>query len=339
MYHTYNKTTFESSTTGVSQQDILNYISQLINKSSFNEAIDYISKLKLPAITFANYFNLAIMEQFIKLLVYQGYHLKAESIIDKAKNRALDLYLVNEEPKLLNLYVKFCIWDSTVKNALKKDYPSVPIFESLDNYFDRLTDNLVKVRVLLQASHLHDFIGSQEAFLKEAFKLVSNSPKSSSQAFLELQVMNALGVFYGLIGEMSLCKDILEECISKAKELGDKRRIAGSMINLANLYYLEANQTPETQLIGRNLLQEGTKLSEDIECIEYATIGYLLLAEYFFKRGKSSQSLPYYEKVYDLQLKRGILANQEKIDALLKNSEPSNQQEAPSSENTDKISR
>ena len=239
------------------------------------------------------------------------------------------------------------IWDSTVKQALKRSYPSVSIFEALDNYFDLINDDLVKAQVYLQASHLPEFIGSQESFLKEALRLVSNADKSTDQSFLELQVLNALGVFYGLIGENNLCKEILENCISKAKKLGDKRRAAGSMINLANLYYLDINQSPETQLIGRSMLQESIKLSEEIECIEYSTIGNLLLAEYYFNRGKSSQSLPYYEKVYTLQQKRGIITNQDKIDELVLRAHPTLQDESeckeqedlqPSDE-TDKISR
>lgn len=341
MYVKYNKTTFESSAS-VSKIDVIRYIRQSVNRSSYSDVIDYIGQLKLPAIAFADEFNLSVMEQFIKLLIYQGYHLKAESIIEKAKNRALDLYLSSENPDLLNLYIKLSIWDCSVKNTLKRSYPSIPIFEALDNYFDLISDDLIKAQVLLQASHLHEFIGSQESFLKEALKLASNAPKSPDQAYVELQVLNSLGVFYGLIGDINLCQEILEDCISKAKELGDKRRVAGSMINLANLYYLDSNQTPETHLIGRNLLQEAVKKSENIECIEYATIGNLLLAEYYFKRGKSSQSLPYYEKVYDYQLKRGILANQEKIDALLKQSqepEQVEQTEAPTADQTDKLSR
>ena len=239
--YTYNKATFESSTV-VNKDDVLVYITQLVHKSSFAEVIDYISKIKLPAIAYADEFNLSIMEQFIKLLVFQGYHIKAESIIEKAKSRAFDLYLANNE--LLHLYLKLSVWDSVVRQALKRPYPSIPIFEALDNYFDLITDDLVKVQILLQASHLPEFIGSQESFLKEAFRLVSNAPKSPNQSFLEIQVLNGLGVFYGLIGETSVCKEILEECISKAKELGDKRRVAGSMINLANIYYLDGNQTP-----------------------------------------------------------------------------------------------
>jgi tetratricopeptide (TPR) repeat protein len=314
--YTYNKATFETSES-VSYTDVLSYISQLINKSHFNEAINYISQIKLPAITFADEFNLSIMEQFIRLLIYQGYHIKAESIIEKAKSRALDLYLAKENSEILNIYVKFNIWDSIVRQTLKREFPSVPIFESLDHYFELITDDLVKAHVYLQASHLFEFIGSQEHFLKEALRLVSNTPRSENQAYIEIQILNALGVFYGLIGDLQICKDIFEETISKAKTLGDKRRVAGSMINIANIYYLDNNQTPETQLIGKGMLQESLKLSEEIDCVEYATIANLLLAEYYFKRGKSSQSLPYYEKVYSLQTKRGIIANQEKIDDLL----------------------
>lgn len=338
MYHTYNKATFESSTT-VNKGDVLSYINQLINRSSFTEAIDYITKIKLPAIAYADEFNLSIMEQFIKLLIFQGYHLKAETIIEKAKTRSLDLYLSNESPNVLDIYIKLCIWESNIKNTLKRPYPSVPIYEALDNYFDQITNDLTKAQVLLQASHLHEFIGSQESFLKEAMRLVTDAPKSLNQVFFEIQVLNALGVFYGLIGETARCKDILEECISKAKEIGDRRRVAGSMINLANLYYLDNNQTPETHLIGRNLLQESVKLSEEIECIEYTTIGNLLLAEYYFKRGKSSQSLPYYEKVYDLQLKRGIMAQQEKIDALIAKAHPEALTEPTQPDDSDKITR
>ena len=314
MYKTYNKITFESS--NVSEDDVLSYLSSLINKSHFSEAIDYITKIKLPAIAFADEFNLSIMEQFIKLLVFQGYHIKAESVIEKTKNRALDLYLLNESKSLLNLYIKLNVWDSIIKQSLKREYPSIPIFESLDNYFDLITDDSVKAQVYLQASHLHEFISSQENFLKESLKLISNSEKSHEQPYIELQILNALGVFYGLIGDSNPCKEILEECISKAKELGDKRRLAGSMMNLANLYYFDMEQTPEAQLIGRSMLQESIKLSEDIECIEYETIGNLLLAEYYFKRGKSSQSIPYYEKVYELQTKRGMIANQEQIEKI-----------------------
>lgn len=323
---TYNKATFESSAT-VSKIDVLAYLTEAINKSHFTDAIDYITKLKLPAIAYADEFNLSVMEQFIKLLIYEGYHLKAESIIEKAKNRALDLYLSTDNKILINLYVKFNIWDSIVKQTLKRPYPSIPIFESLDNYFDQITDDTVKAHVYLQASHLNEFIGSQENFLKEALKIISNAPKSLEQPYLEIQIMNALAVFYGLVGDISPCKDILEECISKAKELGDKRRVAGSMMNLANLYYFDMDQSTEAQLIGRNLLQESIKISEDIECVEYATIGNLLLAEYYFKRGKSSQSIPFYEKVYELQTKRGMLnsqVNQEKIDELLKKTQAIN---------------
>ena len=95
------------------------------------------------------------------------------------------------------------------------------------------------------------------------------------------------------------------------------------------------------------MLQESIKLSEEIECIEYSTIGNLLLAEYYFNRGKSSQSLPYYEKVYTLQQKRGIITNQDKIDELVLRAHPTLQDESeckeqedlqPSDE-TDKISR
>ncbi len=338
MIHTYNKATFESSTT-VNKDDVLSYINQLINRSSFTEAINYISKIKLPAIAFADEFNLAVMEQFVKLLIYQGYHLKAETIIEKAKNRAFDLYMSNCSSDLLDIYIKLAIWESNIKQTLKRAYPSISIFDALDNYFDQITNDLTRAQVLLQASHLPEFIGSQESFLKEAMSLVINAPKSSTQLFLELQVLNSLGVFYGLIGETSSCKEILEECISKAKELGDKRRIAGSMINLANLYYLDTNQTSETQLIGRNILQESLKLSDEIECVEYSTITNLLLAEYYFKRGKSSQSLPYYEKVYDLQLKRGIMAQQEKIDALLARSQPQVNLEKSPPEDSEKITR
>lgn len=346
MYHTYNKATFESTSrlNTISKDDILLYIKSLINKSMFSEAIDYIGKIKLPAIAYADEFNLAVMEQFIKLLVYQGYHLKAETIIEKAKNRALDLYLMkNEDQELLNLYIKFNIWESTIKQALKKSYPSIPIFESLDNYFESISDDLVKAQVYLQASHLHEFIGSQESFLKESFRLVSGTPKSQNQAFLEVQIMNALGVFYGLIGEVNTCKDILEDCITKATDLGDRRRVAGSMLNLANLYYFDMENSPETQLIGRSMIQESIKISEEIECVEYATIGNLLLAEYYFKRGKSSQSLPYYEKVYELQTKRGIISNQEKIDELLSKTQDQNDTynlgDSQEINETDKISR
>ena len=346
MYHSYNKTTFESikkssdlGSTSASKDDILSYVSSLVNRSLFSEAIDYIGKIKLPAIAYADEFNLSVMEEFIRLLVFQGYHLKAETIIEKTKNRALDLYLSTENKNLLNLYVKFNVWDSTVKQALKRSYPSVPIFESLDNYFKEISDDLIKAQVYLQASHLNDFIGSQESFLKEALRLVLNVPKTQQQQpYIECQVLNALGVFYGLIGDLPTCRDILEECVSKATELGDRRRVAGSMINLANIYYLEMDQTPETQIIGRSMIQESIKISEEIECIEYATIGNLLLAEYYFKRGKSSQSLPYYERVYDLQTKRGIISNQEKIDNLLQRT-----RETPESDEqidySDKISR
>jgi len=302
-FQSYNEQSYElSSHQSYSKTDVITYISQMINRSKFNDAISYIAQIKIPSIAYANEFYLNILEQLVKLMIYQGYQLKAEKIIEKARDRAFEL-------ELFDLYVKFNIWDSMVKQSLKRSYPSVPIFESLDNYYDDLTDDLLKSQLYLQASHLNDFIASQESFLKESYKLVTNgqTTRSNEQPYVEAAITNSLGVFYGLIGENEKCKNFLELSIAKGKTIGDKRRVAGSMTNLANLHYLEPQKAPETHLIGRSMIQESIKISEEIQCFEYAMIGNLLLAEYYQKRGKTTLSVPYYDNVYKLQIVRGIV--------------------------------
>ena len=198
-----------------SEREILNYIKLMINKSMFSQAIEYINQIKLPPIPFSTKFHLNIMEQFIKLLVYQGYMKKAESIIIKVKNRAFDLELVN-------LYTRLNVWDSVVKKSLNQQYASVPIFESLDIFFEDIDDDLVKIMVLLQGSHLPDFIASQEHFLQETQRILLETSQKTDPDFpyIETTVLNSMGVFLGLIGDLHGCKSTLEQCINKAKEIG-----------------------------------------------------------------------------------------------------------------------
>lgn len=293
-----------------SEKEIFDYIQLMINKSMFSNAIEYINDIKLPPISFSTEFHLNVMEQFIKLLIYQGYYKKAESVIIKIKNRVFDLELVD-------LYVKLNIWDSIIKKNLKKSYASVPLFESLDIFFDDIEDEIIKAMVYLQASHLPEFIASQENFLKESYKIISKAPKSANQPYTELAVMNSLGVFNGLIGNLSTCKSILEKTIQKSNAIGDIRRESGSMTNLAYLYLLDPTMTPESHLMGRSMLQESLHLSEKVGALEFQSISNLHLAEYYKHRGKANLGMPYYNKVYDLQQKRGVIDKNEKLDEIL----------------------
>ena len=294
-----------------SEREVLNYIKLMINKSMFSQAIEYINQIKLPPISFSTKFHLNIMEQFIKLLIYQGYIKKAESVVIKVKNRAFDLELVD-------LYNKLNVWDSVIKKSLNQSYASVPIFESLDIFYDDIEDDLVKVMILLTASHLPDFIASQEHFLTEANRILSETKNKSvpDYPYIKTTVMNAMGVFQGLLGDIHGCKSILEATIDEAKEIGDVRRTAGSMTNLAYLYFLDGSMTPESQLMGRSMLQDSIKLSEEIGALEYQMITNLHLAEYYKNRGKAKLAIPYYNRVYEIQKQRGIMEGNEKIDAI-----------------------
>jgi tetratricopeptide (TPR) repeat protein len=225
------------------------------------------------------------------------------------KNRAFDLELVN-------LYSKLNVWESVIKKTLNQPYASVPIFESLDIFFDDINNDLVKVMVLLQASQLPDFIASQEHFLQESRRILSITPKKHdpNYPYIEVSLLNSMGVFHGLLGDLKTCKSLFESTISRAKEIGDMRRVAGSMTNLAYLYFLDSSMTPESQLMGRGLLQESLKLSEKIGALEYTMITNLHLAEYYKNRGKSKLALPYYKKIYEIQQQRGLIEQITKID-------------------------
>lgn len=296
-----------------SEKEILNYIQLMINKSMFTQAIDYINKIKLPALTHSTPFHLHVIEQFVKLMIYQGYTKKAENVVLKAKNRAFDLELVD-------LYSQLNVWDSVIKVSLKQSYASVSIYEALDIFFDDIENDLVKVMVLLQASHLPDFIASQEHFLKECRNILSKTTMKSSHSYpyVETTLLNSIGVFHGQLGDLHTCKSILEETIEKAKDIGDIRRTSGSMANLAHLFFLDSSMSSESQLIGRSLLQESLKLAEQIGALEYAMISNLTLAEYYSNRGKAKLAMPYYKNVYSIQQKRGIIEQLTKAEDIFK---------------------
>lgn len=286
------------------QGTALDYLISLVNQSKYELAIEYLARLNISSLKTAREWDLLILEAFVRLMVYQGYHKKALPLIIRSLNRANQIQNSSIMAQLL-------YWQGIVSLALKKPYQ-----EFFDQAFEITNKNdecnlNIKNQAILGMSLLDESIENREKILLHALKIANNTMEENpTQRYQYAHILNSLGIYYGLLrDERSIY--YFEKVIILAKKIGDKRRLGGSLINHANLNFLSYSN-PELNLIGKGMLQEATKLCEEIEALEYAALGHRSLVEYYQHKGRREQALIHLTSLASIELKRELL-NTEQI--------------------------
>jgi tetratricopeptide (TPR) repeat protein len=289
-----------------SKEKILVYINLLINRSRFKTALDFISQIHFPSLKIVQKWDLQILEAFIKLLIYQGFYNKALTLVNRSLVRAREI----KQNDIISILL---FWRGKIRLTLKDSY-HFDFYEAFELAKDLTENPILQSQTLLGLTFLSESIDKREEILLNALKVLKsneNSLTDMSIQYQEAQVLNALGIYYGLIGNNKLSSDYFNHCIELAKTLGDQRRIAGALLNHATLNFLKDRSDPEITLIGRSMIQKSIRISEQIDSHEYAALGYGNLADYYHKRKRSKETLSCLMKVYELQIKREIINTQQ----------------------------
>lgn len=288
----------------VTPKEALNYASGLIDRSKYDEAIRYIAKTRLPPVERAVDWQLAMQEEFLRLLIYQGHQRKAQTLLPRALARAKAL----QNPALT---MKFTYWSGVL--AIWENQPAADQMHQAYKLATELGDEPFLVGLALQGLGQVPELGSvREVYLEEALSMLqlAGFEKNPQQPFLEAQTLNSLAIYYGLLDDLVSAKSIFEETIDLAKRIGDVRRLAGTMINYASLCYLD-QKDHEISLVGRGMLQEAVRLSDSIQALEYSMVGHYVLADYYERRGNHKPALTHFRSVYELKKKRGMLSGEQ----------------------------
>lgn len=284
-----------------SQEKVIEYLTLLIHRSKFNSAIEYITKIHPPSIKIAEKWDLQVIEAFVRLMIYQGYHNKVLNVVDQALIRASEI----DSNKLL---LSFNYWRGIIALALKQSSYSY-LFKAYNLGKDLIDYPLYQSQALLGFSMLPEAIGHrEEILLKSLYVLQDHQKNEFAFSYQKAHVMNSLGIFYGLLQNYESSSFYFNQAITLAKSNDDKRRLAGSLINYANLNFLMNQNDPEILLIGRGMLKEAIKILEDIECLDYLALAHKSLADYYYSKDRKQEALAHITSVATIELKRDVLS-------------------------------
>ncbi|MFW9928884.1 MAG: tetratricopeptide repeat protein [Candidatus Thorarchaeota archaeon] len=279
------------------------FVHSLIDRSEFSTALSFFTKARLPKVETAVIDDLYFMEAFIRLLIVQGYQVKALPIIAKVIER---LYTI--EQQYSSLMAKVLIYNAQCLMAVE-DHPHViSIYQSAYNILENNHTNQSDFgQIYLGLSQLDESVKDWELYLEnalECFKRVQNCVGEAS-------ALNAYGIYYGRLQDSGLALDFFQKAMEISQENHDLRRIAGCLNNQAVLIYLNDQNPNENK--GFNLINEAINISKKIVSLEFLVQHHKALVQFYHNKNDNISAIPHLQTIYELQEKRGLLSENRKL--------------------------
>lgn len=276
-------------------------VQSLIDRSEFKEALVFLEKARLPCAEQAIEDDLYFIEAFVRLLIYQGYQIKALPIIDLILKRLHTLQLINTP-----FHAKILIYKAQILKTLKKNSDFLSLYQLAYDMLENTSENQSLFGYIYLGLSQEDLlVNDWEMYMENALECFQRANNTVGEA----SALNAIGIYYGNLNDTELALDYFDKAMKIAYENHDLRRIAGILNNKAVVVYF---RNEDTENIGLEHLQEATEISSSIDSLEFLEQHHHAFVHYFERYHQFDKVFVHLHQIFKIQEKRGILTDDKK---------------------------